>query len=466
MQQRVRWPHRGSDPSSSGQLPVPVALNARSPTLFPHTIQYMSEKVKTLRRKTGHFYRYPQPFTIAPGCAKINKISFGDDPVHFDNTYVKIDLDVIASNFEAVRRKAGVPVMAIIKADAYGHGAVQVGRLLEGKCAFFGVSSMLEALELRQAGLTTPILILGQTPVTAFPRAIREGIRPAIFHYKDAVSLSEAAVAAGVEAPFHFAVDTGMSRLGFQATEAQADRCAEIVKLPGLKCEGIFSHFATADCADLTKARAQAEKFDNFCRMLEERGVHVPIRHLDNSAGLMNFDHHYEMVRSGIVTYGLYPSDEVSPDLLRLEPALTWHSRVTHIKTLEAGREISYGGTYVTAKPTRVATIPVGYADGYRRSLSGKFYVLIRGKRAPILGRICMDQLMVDVSEIPDIQCNDKVVLVGRSGDEVITMEDIAAAADSFNYEFVCGISRRVPRLYCRDGHTVHSVHYLTDTYI
>ncbi len=385
--------------------------------------------------------------------------------MHYDNTYVKIDLDIIRANFEAVQRKAGVPVMAVVKADAYGHGAVQVARLLEGKCAFFGVSSMLEALELRQAGLTTPILILGQTPVSAFPLAIREGIRPTIFHYEDALSLSAAARETGLDAPFHFAVDTGMSRIGFQATQADAEICAAIAALPGLVPEGIFSHFATADCADLTRSRLQAEKFDQFCDWLTQRGVKVPIRHLNNSAGLMNFDRHYEMVRSGIVTYGLYPSEEVAPDLLPLEPALTWHSRVTHVKTLPAGREISYGGTYVTNRPTVVATIPVGYADGYRRSLSGKFYVLIHGKRAPILGRICMDQLMVDVTGIPGVRTNDKVVLVGRDGEEVITMEAIAAAADSFNYEFVCGISRRVPRLYRRDGQTVHSVHYLTDPY-
>ena len=385
--------------------------------------------------------------------------------MHFDNTYVKIDLDIIRSNFEAVAKKTGVPVMAIVKADAYGHGAVQVARLLEGKCAFFGVSSMLEALELRQAGLKTPILILGQTPVSAFPLAIREGIRPTIFHYDSAVALSEAAREVGMEAPFHFAVDTGMSRIGFQATEESADICARIACLPGLKPEGIFSHFATADCADLSRSRVQAKRFDAFCAMLEARGIHVPIRHMNNSAGLMNFDSHYEMVRSGIVTYGLYPSEEVAPELLPLEPALTWHSRVTHVKTLEPGREISYGGTFVTARPTVVATIPVGYADGYRRSLSGKFYVLIHGKRAPILGRICMDQMMVDVTDIPDVRLNDRVVLVGRDGEEVITMEAIAAAADSFNYEFVCGISRRVPRLYRKDGQTVHSVHYLTDSY-
>lgn len=381
--------------------------------------------------------------------------------MNFDNTYVRIDLDRIAANFDAVREKAGVPVMAVVKADAYGHGAVQVARLLEGRCAFFGVSSILEALELRQAGLKTPILILGHTPVAAFPEAIRADIRPAIFHYADAVALSQAAVRLGKTAPFHFAVDTGMSRIGFQATAEAADVCAQIARLPGLLAEGLFSHFATADCADLARAEAQAARFDAFDAMLRARGVQVKLRHLDNSAGVMNFSRHYEMVRSGIVTYGMYPSDEVAPEKLPIRPALEWLSRVTHVKLLPPGREISYGGTFVTTRPTMVATVPVGYADGYRRSLSGRFYVLIRGKRAPILGRVCMDQMMVDVTDIPGVKLEDPVVLVGRDGDETITMEQIAAAAGSFQYEFVCGISRRVPRLYVQGGRAVHTVHYL-----
>ena len=383
--------------------------------------------------------------------------------LNYDNTRVLIDLDAVSHNIDAVRQKAGVPVMAVIKADAYGHGAVPIAHLLRDKCAFFGVSSMLEALELRRAGIDNPILILGHTPSAAFPEAVRLGIRPAIFHYDDALALSRAAVEAGVTAPFHFALDTGMSRIGFQATESSADVCAEIAALPGLRAEGLFSHFATADCADLTRARRQAALFDAFDAMLRSRGVEIPIRHLDNSAGLMNFPCRYEMVRSGIVTYGMYPSDEVSRDLLHLEPALQWVSRITHLKQLPAGREISYGGTFVTSRPTLVATIPVGYADGYRRSLSGKFHVLIRGAKAPILGRVCMDQLMVDVTHIPGAALDDPVVLVGRSGEAQITVEDIAAAADSFNYEFVCGISRRVPRVYTAAGKTVHSVHYLLD---
>ena len=383
--------------------------------------------------------------------------------MNFDSTRVKIDLDAISANFDAIREKVKVPVMAVVKADAYGHGAIQVARILQGKCAFFGVSSMLEAMELRQAGLTTPILILGHTPVSAFQTAVREEIRPTIYRYEDAKALSEAALQVGKLVRFHYAVDTGMSRLGFQATSEDADLCAKIAALPGLEPEGIFSHFATADCEDLTRSRKQRQLFDRFCDMLKQRGVTVPIRHLNNSAGLMNFDSHYDMVRAGIVMYGMYPSAEVSPELLKLRPALTFLSRVTHVKTLGAGREVSYGGTYVTTKETVIATVPVGYADGYRRSLSGKFHVLIHGKKAPIIGRICMDQLMVDATEIPDVQPGDRVTLVGADGNEVITMEEISAAADSFNYEFVCGISRRVPRIYVSGGKTVHSVHYLLD---
>ena len=383
--------------------------------------------------------------------------------MNFDHTYVKIDLDAIAGNFAAVQEKAGVPVMAVVKADAYGHGAIQVARLLQGKCAFFGVSSMLEALELRRAGLREPILILGKTPASAFSDAIQENIRPTIFYYDDAMALSEAAVKLGKDAPFHFAVDTGMGRIGFQPTEESANLCAEIARLPGLVAEGLFSHFATADCADLSRAREQAEIFDRFDAMLKARNVQIPIRHLDNSAGLMNFPCRYEMVRSGIVTYGMYPSDEVDPSLLSLTPALEWVSHVTHVKTLPAGCPISYGGTYVTTAPTTVATIPVGYADGYRRSLSGKFYVLIHGQRAPILGRICMDQMMVDVTNVPDVKPDELVTLVGTNGSETITTETISAEADSFNYEFVCGISRRVPRFYYQSGKQIAAVHYLLD---
>ena len=380
-----------------------------------------------------------------------------------DNTYVQIDLDAIRDNLRAVHEKTGAQVMAVVKADAYGHGAVQVARHIQDDCAFFGVSSLAEATELRQAGLDKPILILGHTPVDGYSRVVAMDIRVAIFKYEDALALSRAAQIMRKTAHIHLAVDTGMSRIGFEATKEAAEECVRIAALPGLHVEGLFSHFATADCADLSRAKAQRERFEAFAQMLHDAGVEVPIRHMNNSAGLMNFNRQYDLVRSGIVTYGLYPSDEVSPELLPLKPALSWYSRISHIKTLPAGREISYGGAYVTDRPTKVATITVGYADGYWRNLSGKFYVLIRGKRAPILGRVCMDQMMVDVTDIPDVSLSDRVTLVGRDGDECITVEQISAEAGSFNYEFICGISRRVPRVYYKGGVLVRSVHYLLD---
>ena len=382
----------------------------------------------------------------------------------YDNTFAAVDLDAIAHNFEAICEKANVPVMVILKANGYGHGAIEIARLLEDYSDFFGVSSVSEALELHSAGFTTPILILGHTQPEAFPTVVEHGFRVTIFSLEDAKALSQEACKQGKAARFHFAVDTGMSRLGFQPTEEAADICQVICRLPGIFPEGLFSHFATADCKDLTRAKLQRQKFDAFFQLLKARGIKIPLRHMNNSAGLMNFDDHYDMVRAGIVLYGLYPSDEVDPKLLKLKPVLSWYSRISHISLLPAGREISYGGTSVTPPPTRVATVPVGYADGYSRSLSGKFYVLIHGKKAPILGRICMDQMMVDVTDIPEVKVGDQVTLVGKDGDQQISVEEIAEAAGSFNYEFVCGISRRVPRYYVQNGQIRHTVHYLLDT--
>ncbi len=369
--------------------------------------------------------------------------------MEYSNTYAKIDLSAIRDNFHAIRQKAGAPVMAVVKADAYGHGAVPVAQLLESECAFFGVATVAEALELRSAGIQKPILLLGHTAMEHYDVVVKEDLRPAIFTMEQAQALSCEAIRQGKTMAFHFAVDTGMSRIGFQVTEEAADICAQIAKLPGLFAEGLFSHFATADTDDLTRTEAQAELFAAFDNMLKARGVEIPVRHLDNSAGIMHFGCQYDMVRAGIALYGLYPSEQVDKALLPLKPAMSWHTTVSYVKTLEPGREISYGGTYVTERPTVVATIPVGYADGYRRNLSNRFYVLIRGKRAPILGRVCMDQFMVDVTDIPGVQMDDPVVLMGTDGELTISAEEIAAAADSFNYEQVCSVSGRVSRVYC-----------------
>lgn len=381
--------------------------------------------------------------------------------MEYSNSYIRIDLDAILENFRAVRQRAGAEVMAVVKANGYGHGAVPVAKLLEAEASFFGVSSVAEALELRRAGIEKPILILGPAPSDLYEVLVEEDIRPAIFSMAQARALSDAAEKLGQNAPFHFAVDTGMSRIGFQVTEQDADVCAEIAQLPNLIAEGLFSHFATADETDQTKTIKQAQLFEEFDQMLKQRGVEIPLRHLDNSAGVIGYGSHWEMVRAGIVLYGLYPSDKVDKEKLPLKPAMSWHSWVALVKDLEAGREVSYGGKFKAEAPMKVATIPVGYADGYRRSLSDKFHVLIHGQKAPVLGRVCMDQIMVDVTHIPEVKQGDEVVLMGQSGQNTISADALGEAAGSFCYEQVCAISHRVSRVYCQDGKIVGRANYL-----
>ena len=384
--------------------------------------------------------------------------------MEFDLTWLQVDLDALAENMRKVKSRAGTDVLAVVKADAYGLGAVTVARALEEACAFLGTANISEALELRRGGIQKPILILGRVPISAYPLAVAEDIRVPIFIYEDALALSEAAAAQGKTANFHFVVDTGMSRIGFQATEEAADMCADICKLPHLHAEGLFSHYATADGEDLTSANQQLQLFEEFTEKLCARGIEIPIRHLNNSAGIINFPGKQDMVRSGIVQYGMYPSDEVDRELLPVEPVMEWIAKVVYVKTLPAGRQISYGGCYTTTRETKVATLPVGYADGYRRSLTDQGHVLIHGKKAPIIGRICMDQMMVDVTDIPDVKIGDHAVLIGRSGDEQITVDYLAQLTGTLNYEIICGISRRTPRVYFRGGKPVSEVHYLLDT--
>ena len=377
--------------------------------------------------------------------------------------YVVIDLDAVEENFDAISRKAGCDVMTIVKADGYGHGAVPLARHLEDRSAFFGVSCAAEALELIRGGIQKPILILGHSTHDTFPALIRHRIRPTVFRWDDALALSAEALRQGTTARFHFAVDTGMSRIGVPADETGADLCAKIAGLPGLMAEGIFSHYATADEEDLTRARAQGNLFECFLQKLEHRGLQIPLVHFSNSAGIMNFSHHYNMVRAGIVLHGTYPSDQVDPSLLPIRPTLSWHSRISYLQALPAGRQIGYGGTYTTTRETKVATIPVGYADGYHRVLSGRFHVLIRGRKAPILGRICMDQMMVDVTDIPDAAMEDPVVLIGTQGEETISIEQMASACGTINYEIMCGIQRRVPRIYLKHGQPAQTLAYLPE---
>lgn len=380
----------------------------------------------------------------------------------FFRTEAAIDLDAAEHNFNVTRAKLPqhVKLLCVIKADAYGHGAVELAKLFEDRADFYGVACIEEAIELIQAGIKTPVLILGAVAREYFADIVKYGIRIPIFSYDDAKALSEEAQRQGKTVPFHLCVDTGMSRIGFQVSEQSADSCKEIACLPGIFAEGLFSHFATADETDLSKAVAQREKFKQFIRMLEARGMDIPIKHINNSAGIMNFDEYFDMCRMGIILYGLYPSHEVDKSLLRIKPVMEWRTHISFIKELEAGREISYGGTYKTQETRRIATIPVGYADGYPRCLSNRGKVLINGQFAPITGRVCMDQFMVDITGI-DAQVGDTVILIGKSGDHELSMEEVSESAYSFNYELPCRIARRVPRTYYRGGKLVKHTNYM-----
>lgn len=377
-------------------------------------------------------------------------------------TEAAIDLDAAEHNFNVTRAKLpeNVKLLCVIKADAYGHGAVPLAKLFEGRADFYGVACIEEAIELKKAGIKTPVLILGAVPKEFYSDIVKYDIRVPIFNLEDAKALSAEAVKQNKTAPFHFCVDTGMSRIGFQVNKESADACLEITKLPNIEAEGLFSHFATADEKDLSKAIAQRDKFKEFIKLLEERGINIPIKHINNSAGIMNFDEYFDMCRMGIILYGLYPSHEVDENLLKIMPVMEWRAHITHIKELEPGREISYGGTYKTGETRRIATVPVGYADGYPRCLSNKGKVIINGEFAPITGRVCMDQFMVDITGI-DAKVGDTVVLVGKSGSKELSMEEVSESAYSFNYELPCRVARRVPRTYYRDGKFLFSTNYM-----
>lgn len=377
-------------------------------------------------------------------------------------TEAAIDLDAAEHNFNVTKAKLpeNVKLLCVIKADAYGHGAVPLAKLFEGRADFYGVACIEEAIELKKAGIKTPVLILGAVPKEFYSDIVKYDIRVPIFNLEDAKALSAEAVKQSKTAPFHFCVDTGMSRIGFQVNKESANACLEITKLPNIEAEGLFSHFATADEKDLSKAIAQRDKFKEFIKLLEERGINIPIKHINNSAGIMNFDEYFDMCRMGIILYGLYPSHEVDENLLKIKPVMEWRAHITHIKELEPGREISYGGTYKTGETRRIATIPVGYADGYPRCLSNKGKVLINGEFASITGRVCMDQFMVDITGI-DAKVGDTVVLVGKSGSKELSMEEVSENAYSFNYELPCRVARRVPRTYYRDGKFLFSTNYM-----
>ena len=363
-------------------------------------------------------------------------------------TWAEVDLDAITHNFMAARNHlpGDMKLLVTVKANAYGHGAVTVAKHLEGKVDYFALAAMDEAVQLRQAGIRTPMLVLGPVLPADYERAAKYAVALTVSTLEEAKAIS----GLGKGITVHFALDTGMSRIGFPCTQEAAGQIREAAKLPGINAEGLFSHFALADSKDKSYVNLQRE---NFCRMQKWIGVDFPICHLYNSAAITELEPEFDMAREGIILYGLLPSDEVDMGRIGgIQPAMQLRSHVSLVKTLPAGAPVSYGCTYVTEKETVIATVMAGYADGVPRLLSNCGEVLIRGVKAPIVGRVCMDQFMVDVSHIPGVQTGDVVTIFGNDGGVTITADEVAAKARTIGYELVCGIAPRVPRVYLKNG--------------
>lgn len=382
-------------------------------------------------------------------------------PEFCNRGYAEVNLDAIADNMKNMKKHIAreTKLVGVLKADGYGHGSVPIAGVLEQQDFVWGyaVATAEEAHELRAAGMKKPILILGYTFPYCYEQLAVEEIRAAVFREDTIGQLQAAAEKAGKKIRVHIKVDTGMSRIGITPDEAGLRFVEKLMHQSSIEIEGIFTHFARADELDKSDAERQLKCFREFIALIKERlGLEIPLKHCSNSAGILEMpDANMDLVRAGITLYGLYPSDEVSKTAVSLTPALSLYSHVIYSKTIPAGQAVSYGGTFVAEKDMQVATVPLGYADGYPRSLSGKGYVLIRGKRAPILGRVCMDQFMVDITDIPEARENDRVVLLGRDGDEVITAEQLGELSGRFNYELVCDLSMRVPRVFTRGNKIV-----------
>lgn len=363
-----------------------------------------------------------------------------------------IDMDAIAHNFQSMREhiKDDVKMVAVVKTDGYGHGAVPIAKMVED-CDYiwgYAVAAACEARELREAGIKKPVMILGYAFEEDYEWMASHGVRPSVFSYETALQFADAAKRCGVQAPVHIAVDTGMSRIGVTDDEKGIETVKRISGLTDIRIEGVFTHFAKADETDKSFTKEQIARFTSFCDGLEAAGVHDFIRHCSNSAGIMELPSaNMDMVRAGISIYGVYPSEEVDRSRMKLLPAMSLKSHIIHLNTIQSGTSVSYGGLFMAKRETVVATVPVGYGDGYPRSLSDRGYVLVRGKRVPILGRICMDQFMIDVTDI-EAELFDEVTLLGRDQEEEITLEELDRYSGRFPYEFICDIGKRVPRVY------------------
>lgn len=372
--------------------------------------------------------------------------------MNYYRVQANVDLNAVYHNIQEMRRliKKGTKLMAIIKADAYGHGAVPIAKALDDKgIDAYGVAIIEEAVELREAGIKKPILILGYTPKEQYDLVVSYDVTQTVFQYEMAQALSEEALKQGKIVKIHIKLDTGMSRIGFKDNEESIKEIKKISELRGIELEGLFSHFARADEKERSCTEIQLKRYLDFARKLENENIHIPVKHISNSAGIIEFpEANLDMVRCGISTYGIYPSDDVNHKDVKLLPAMELKTHVIYVKDVDAGIGISYGATYVTDKKMRIATIPVGYADGYSRNLSNKGKVIIHGQYAPIIGKVCMDQFMVDVSSIDNVKQGDTVTLLGRDQDAYISSEELAEWSHSFPYELVCTVGKRIPRVY------------------
>ena len=381
-------------------------------------------------------------------------------------TWAEIGLDALAYNMRGIRKitNPNAKIMAVVKADAYGHGVVECAKtLLENGADRFAVATLDEALELRRSFSDVPIMILGSSMAEDAEALIKNDIIPNVYTEELARELSETALRLDKPVKVHIKLDTGMSRIGFVITDGDnsgvLDEIARINDLPMLEIEGIFSHFSTSDEADEEYTRLQFRRFMDICGGLAGRGINIPIKHICNSAGIMMYpEYHLDMVRPGIILYGMYPSSEVDRSRLPLRYVMSLKARVTYVKEIEDGRGVSYGKKYIAGGDEVIATVPIGYADGYSRLLTGKAEIAVDGVRFPIVGRICMDQCMINVTSGNNIKRGDEALIFG---DGAVTADDVAAWLSTINYEVTCMVSRRIPRVYKRHGRTVRVLDYL-----
>lgn len=384
----------------------------------------------------------------------------------YQRTYAQIDLDAAVFNMQQMKQNIAetTQIMAVVKTDGYGHGAIPIALVLQPLSFVYGfaVATAEEAFLLRSAGITKPILVLGYTFPYSYEELIGQEISITVFRKDTLPELSKAAERIGKKAKLHIKVDTGMARIGIQPDEEGLAFVKQALSDEKLCVEGIFTHFARADETDKSAADQQKQRFLSFTKQIETKlGYRILVQHCSNSAGILEMPQaNLDLVRAGITLYGLWPSAQMRRDTIKLKPLLSWYSTIVHCKECQAGTAISYGGTYTVTRPQRIATIPIGYGDGYPRGLSNQGHVLIHGKKAPICGRICMDQFMVDVTGIEDAKPGDMVTLLGSDGDLSITAEELGDMSGRFNYELVCDIGKRVPRLYQKDGRFVAVMDY------